>query len=375
MEKIILEPFIYRGSNRIAIRFAYNVEIFAMVKIIPGCEWDYPAKCWHIEYSKEKLDSLKFYLSGKVIIDDSAFQNGSLPEPGKSKKAKEVHPLSKLNSEKLDNFARWLRQKRYSKNTIENYSNLIRVFLEYNNDRIIEEIDSDDIVRFNDDFIIRKKYSITYQRQMVSALKLFFRQVEHRNLDPEKLERPRKENKLPSVFSKEEVEAILKSIRNIKHRAILSLIYSAGLRISELINLRIKDIDGQRMVINVRQAKGRKDRTVGLSRKIIILLRQYYRAYKPKIFLFEGYDNQQYSVSSCRSVLKQAMIRAGVTKHGSLHTLRHSFATHLLESGTDIRYIQELLGHQSSKTTEIYTHISKKRLEEIQSPLDTLDID
>jgi site-specific recombinase XerD len=180
--------------------------------------------------------------------------------------------------------------------------------------------------------------------------------------------------KLPKILSEEEVIAILKSVDNLKHKTMLSLIYAAGLRRSELINLEVNDIDSKRMVINIRGGKGKKDRITLLSEKILNLLRTYFQAYRPKVWLFEGVAGEAYSVSSLQKIFAVALRKSGVRKDASLHTLRHSFATHLLENGTDIRYIQALLGHNSSKTTEIYTHVTTKGFEKIRSPLDNLDL-
>ena len=374
MKTIILEPLQVNGKLHIAIRFTYDAELVGLMHEIPGCKWSRSEKCWRLDYSPEKLESLKYYFAGKAMVDDRAFRKPvEIIHPVKAQSRVPV-VLSKLNQFKISKFRSWLSHRRYSERTIENYVTLASVFLSYFNDIPVEDISGEDIIIFNNEYIIKHKYSIPYQRQIVSALKLFFSQVENRRIDPEKLERPRVERSLPSVFSKEEVEAILCSLRNLKHKAILSVIYSAGLRIGELINLKISDIDSHRMVIHIRQAKGRKDRMVTLSSKIVVLLRQYYQAYKPKEYLFEGVGFRPYSNSSCRSILKRAMKAAGIRKPGSLHTLRHSYATHLLESGTDIRFIQELLGHKSSRTTEIYTHVSKKKLEEIKSPFDELEL-
>jgi integrase/recombinase XerD len=178
---------------------------------------------------------------------------------------------------------------------------------------------------------------------------------------------------LPNVLSKEEVKAILESTKNIKHRAMLSLIYSCGLRCGELIHLKPTDIDSKRNLVIIRNGKGRKDRIVPLSPKILDLLREYYKSNKPKIYLFEGqFEGIMYSDRSLQLVLKQSLQTANIKKPVTLHWLRHSYATHLLESGTDLRYIQELLGHNSSKTTEIYTHVSTKSLQQIKSPFDDL---
>ena len=194
------------------------------------------------------------------------------------------------------------------------------------------------------------------------------------NLITEQIERPRSEHKLPNVLSEEEVMRIINNVQNIKHKAILLTIYSAGLRISEAVNLKIADIDSSRHLILIKGAKGKKDRNSLLSEKLLVYLRKYFLMYKPKVWLFEGQYGGQYSDSSIQAIFREACNAAKITKKATVHTLRHSFATHLLERGTDLRYIQELLGHSSSKTTEIYTHITHKGMEQIKSPLDNLDV-
>ena len=175
------------------------------------------------------------------------------------------------------------------------------------------------------------------------------------------------------MLSKEEIKLILNAPSNIKHKAMLSLIYSCGLRRSELLNLKLTDIDSKRGLVIIRQSKGRKDRVAPLSEKILELLRAYYNAYKPNVWLFEGQDKKsQYDENSLSSVLKQTLEKCKINKPVSLHWLRHSYATHLLENGTDLRYIQEILGHSSSRTTEIYTHVSNHNIQRISSPFDNL---
>jgi len=186
------------------------------------------------------------------------------------------------------------------------------------------------------------------------------------------IDRPRKETFLPEVLSQEEVVKILNATENLKHKAILMTIYSAGLRISEAINLKIKDIDSGRMQIRVEQGKGKKDRYTLLGNKTLEVLRKYFVQFKPEVWIFEGQKGERYSTSSIKSILRESVHKAGIKKHITVHTLRHSFATHLLEAGTDLRYIQSLLGHSSSKTTEIYTHITTKGFDQIKSPLDKL---
>ena len=177
---------------------------------------------------------------------------------------------------------------------------------------------------------------------------------------------------LPDILAEEEVVTLVKKTGNLKHRALLMTAYSAGLRVSELVNLKLIDIDSKRMMLHIRQGKGNKERMVPLSKGLLETLRQYYSEYRPKEYLFEGEGGRAYSTRSAQAILKQAKSRAKITKKGSVHSLHHSYATHLLEGGTDIRYIQELLGHNSLNTTLRYTHVSKKSIAGIQSPLDKL---
>lgn len=215
--------------------------------------------------------------------------------------------------------------------------------------------------------------SSSYQNQIVNSIKLYFKTCRDTKIEVDKIHRPKREKVLPNVLSKEEVKAILNAHENIKHKMMLSLIYSCGLRCGELIALKPVNIDSKRNIILLKNAKGKKDRIAPLSLKILEMLREYYRQYKPINYLFEGQiAGQPYDARSLQLVLKQALKKASIAKPVTLHWLRHSYATHLLESGTDLRYIQELLGHNSSKTTEIYTHVSTKSIQQIKSPFDDL---
>lgn len=348
---------LYQGERVILIRFAYDTELIKKVKKIRGIRWSPDLKAWYIPDSDE--------YRGMLEASFPDFKN----ETGMQK----AEGLSKDETlAQIEKFTQWLRSKRYSENTVKTYTEALRVFLQFFSDRALNTIGNEDIVIFNNEYILKKKLSASYQNQMVNAVKLFFQTVQNRRLDIEKKHRPKKSKTLPNVLSKEEVKAILEVHGNIKHRAILSLIYACGLRRGELLHMKISDIDSKRNIVIIRQSKGKKDRIVPLSQRILEMLRDYFRACKPKYWLFEGQAGEQYSEKSLQSVLKQALKKAGIRKPVSLHWLRHSYATHLLESGTDLRYIQELLGHNSSKTTEIYTHVSTKNLQQIKSPFDDL---
>lgn len=264
-----------------------------------------------------------------------------------------------------------MKLRRYSEKTIRIYVRQIELFLNHftQNPRSISEKKIQEYIFRT---VYKNQYSGSLQNIMVSALKFFYNKVLKQPLQEETTIRPLKTRYIPQVLSKSEVKSILNNIRNIKHKAIIGLIYACGLRRSEALNLKISDIDSKRMIILIRNAKGNKDRNVPLSPKLLILLRAYYKIYRPKTWLFEGTDNKQYSAGSIKKILQRSVIKSGIKKRITIHTLRHSFATHLLESGINLRYIQLVLGHKSIKTTERYLHISDLIIKETPSPIDDL---
>jgi integrase/recombinase XerD len=341
--------------------FPKDAELISAVKTLGVARWSQTKSKWFITKDKFELSKLINVLNEKAVIDTAG-----LKENIKSQIPAEIEQnLTKL---KL-----WMEHKRYSTSTINTYLDAAKSFLLFVHPKPLKSINNDDVVRYVNEYIIKNGLSFSYQNQVVNAIKLFFREIVQCSLDVDKLERPRREYKLPNVLSKEEVASILMSHTNVKHKTMLSLIYACGLRRGELLNLKPTDIDSKRGLLIIKQAKGRKDRITPISNKVIEMLRGYYKMFKPKVWLFEGQNpGEQYSEKSLQNVLKQALVKAKINKPVTLHWLRHSYATHLLEAGTDLRIIQELLGHKSSKTTEIYTHVSTKSLQKIKSPFDDL---
>lgn len=266
-----------------------------------------------------------------------------------------------------------LKLQRYANNTIKSYCGYAQVFLEqmekYNR---LDEIPISEIELFINTKVTQENISVSYQRSLVGAIKKVFELVENQKIELNYLYPKRKVNKLPTFFSQEEVRNLLNATENLKHKAILTIIYSCGLRLSELINLKIAEIKSESNLLLIRQSKGNKDRIVALPDKLLLLLREYYKVYQPKDFLFEGAKGDQYSERSVQLILKNAMSKAGVLSKGSVHTLRHSYATHLIKSGIDVRVVQELLGHNDIRTTMIYTHITDIDKKSTPSPLDFL---
>ncbi|NQU87267.1 MAG: tyrosine-type recombinase/integrase [Mariniphaga sp.] len=333
-------------------------------------------RCWYIIEKEFDLEQFKNLIGKDYPINEAAFTKRKIAKLSVGIKQPVKKSLPVLNpgtKVQIQEFEKWMVSKRYSKNTIKVYTDCLRTFFRFFAEKNIANITNIELVKFNNQYILANGYSATLQNQVVNALKLFYSRMQNCKLDIEQLERPRRSHPLPNVLSKEEVAAILQAHANFKHRTMLSLIYACGLRRSELLNLKPTDVDSKRGLLIIRQAKGKKDRVVPISEKVIEMLRTYYKLFKPKIWLFEGQESgTRYSEKSLQSVLKQALAKANNIKPVTLHWLRHSYATHLLENGTDLRYIQEILGHKSSKTTEIYTHVSIPGLQKIKSPFDDL---
>lgn len=272
-------------------------------------------------------------------------------------------------------YKRHMRQRGYSANTMATYSSLMDIFLRWLGERSVRSVTHEDIVDFNAEHILDAGKSASYQRQSINAIKLFYSMFDGHNLKVERLERVKRAHRLPVVLSLPEVERLLAAYANLKHRALIVLTYSCGLRSSEVINLRWKDIDRKRMLLTVRLGKGMKDRQVVLPQRLIPLLETYWKEYRSKDYVFEGQAGDQYTSRSLSQVLKQGLRRARIRKKASVHTLRHSYATHLHEQGTDIMVIKRLLGHKSLKTTEIYTHLSARTLQGVRNPLDSMNLE
>ena len=281
--------------------------------------------------------------------------------------------LSRSAEEDIIRYRVWLESHRYPPNTVRTYTTMMESFLRFVTPKEASECDASDLVAMVTEYILPRGLSYSYQNQLISAVKKFYREICREVIDPGTFTRPRSRHRLPNVLSKEEVKRILSAPENDKHRLLLSIIYGCGLRRSEVIMLEPGDIDYDRMLLTVRQSKGFKDRVVPLSGRLAEQIKEYVARRKPVRYVFEGQrQGVSYSATSVEKIFRMACQKAGIKKDITLHGLRHSYATHLLEAGTDLRYIQELLGHKSSKTTEIYTHVTEKSIQKIRSPFDDL---
>ncbi|MFM8913480.1 MAG: site-specific tyrosine recombinase/integron integrase [Flammeovirgaceae bacterium] len=329
------------------VYFEKDDTLTALLRSLGDARWSKQMKAWHLP---DTIENRKRF---KLPLPDESYSSSAIDE-------------------QLEKYRQWLAVKRYSDNTVKTYTETLKSFLIFFKNKPIQDIRHEDVIRYNHDFIIKNKLSASYQNQVINSIKLYFSTIENRQLEVNLIERPIREKKLPNVLSKEEIKLILDAPSNLKHKAMLVLIYSCGLRRSELLHLKPADIDSKRGVIVIRQAKGKKDRIVPLSVKALEMLREYYKAFRPSTWLFEGQTKGPYDERSLSNVLAQAVAKAKIKKPVTLHWLRHSYATHLLENGTDLRYIQEILGHNSSKTTELYTHVSTKSIRNVKSPFDEL---
>lgn len=371
MKTITLIPNCHKGSNIVMIIFPFDGEIKRHLKLLPEVKWSRTLKSFYTEDSTNNRSLLFNHLRlKKWFINYEKLKTQITPDI-KNNYELILPNLSDELSLELSKYRRWLQQKRLSQNTVNTYVEVTAFFLRYGLLKKTKKYSIKLIEQFNYDFIFRANKSVSYQNQCINGIKKFllFKEIE---INPLNIERPKKERQLPAVLTVEEIKAIFNNLTNLKHKSLLSLLYSGGLRIGEALNLKINDIDSERMLIHIKQAKGKKDRYTLLSHSFLKLIREYYLAYKPKVFLFEGQNGKKYSNASAQAVLKKALKNTKITKRVTLHTLRHSFATHLLENGTDIRYIQELLGHSSPKTTMIYTHVSQTNFKKIKNPFDEL---
>lgn len=372
MEKIVLRPYTHLGRLHIGLYFTFSTELVNLVRRLPGARWDSNVRCWHIPYAAHSYKRLKDLLSEKTELDSSAMDAALI---GNMPWLRSHGRLSAENQGELDRFLQLLQLKAYSHNTIRTYRNeLIQYFLHLA-DKSAKVVSVDGVKAYMHQLLTTGMLSEHTAHSRLNALKFYYEQVLGREKFFLEIPRPRKPQQLPKVLSERELERMFTAVQNLKHKALLFTAYSAGLRVSEVVNLRLNDIDSGRMQIRIAQSKGKKDRYVGLSVLLLDVLRSYLTQVQPRplVYLFEGdRPGQPYTSRSAQAVFQQAKERAGIHKSVGFHVLRHSFATHLLEKGIDIHYIKQLLGHFSIKTTERYLHVKKQDLVTIVNPLDEL---
>jgi site-specific recombinase XerD len=369
----------HRDNAVVSLRFEKDYTIIDKVKSIKGAAWSQSRGFWYIPQSDFSLSEVFDILSPVAFLDYSSLQTG---KPTIEKKAiiqntpiSKLDELSEASKIEIEAFRKWMIQKRYAENTLKIYTHCLTNFFRYYAAKEIYGITIKDIESFNFGFIVKNKYSPKTQNQYISAIKTFYIKMKGIKHEIANLERPIEGQKLPKVIPIETMQSFLAGISNIKHKTALTTIYSLGLRRSELLNLKLTEISFKRDVIEIVNAKGKKDRDLPLPKKLKELIATYYRQFKPEVWLIEGQKaGSQYSATSLEKIFHKYLDKTIKTHTFTLHSLRHSYATHLLDMGVDLRIIQELLGHKSSRTTEIYTHVSMKNLKNVKNPLDELEI-
>lgn len=371
---VILKHLVINSEKQIGIQFFSDRLIQLVIKSLDNAKWSKEFSMVYIKNTKENLDAIFSGFKDVAWVNANSFFTQY--HAGKGVTSVSLDKLRakepKLNKLKCpENFLQKLELGHYSINTARIYTHKFELFMNH--------FKTTDLLTINEQMIkaylqglVQSGKSDSFINQMINSIKFYYEQVMGMPNRFYTIDRPRKKQRLPKVISKEEVKLLINSSNNIKHKCIISILYSAGLRRAELLNLKIEDIDSKRMVINVIHGKGGKDRITLLSMQVLADLRIYFKEWQPKKYLFEGPRNLQYSAASVSTIVKTAAKKARITKLVTPHILRHSFATHLLESGTDLRYIQTLLGHNSTKTTELYTEVAIHNIKTIKNPLDSL---
>jgi integrase/recombinase XerD len=367
---ITLKHLLIAGKKQIGLQFYADKVIQALVKQLPNPRWSEAYGMVFISNNNESISQVYQLFKGVAWVNGRYFFNkkGKYDSPVITSKAK-INLKSNVPAEYLD----MLLAKQYAPNTMNTYTSMFAVFMQHFTGKKLLEINEHDIATYVTS-LSKKGKSGSYINQMINAIKFYYEVVLAMPNRFYSIPRPFKKQQLPKVISQHEVSLIIKNTNNLKHKCIVSLLYGAGLRRSELINLKLVDIDSQRMVIAINNSKGGKDRLTILSETVLNDLRTYFKQWKPKIYLFEDATGGMYSAESVAKIIKSAASKAGIKKRVTPHVLRHSFATHLLESGTDLRYIQVLLGHNSTRTTEVYTQVAINNIKAIKSPLDNLHL-
>jgi integrase/recombinase XerD len=342
----------HHDQKVIFIHFAYNPHTVAEIKKLVGSRWSQSQKAWY--------------------VPDNNYYRSQFDLPAALDNQPSVLQINSINHVHYQRFITTIQLKGYSQNTLRTYCSEFSQFLYILKSHSVLDCNEETIRNYILYCINELKLTENTLHSRINAIKFYFEKVLHRDRMFVEIPRPKKQSKLPKVIAIEDVKRLFEAAVNIKHNTLLKLCYGMGLRVSEIVNLKIIDIDSKTMRVFIARAKGKKDRYVNLPESILEQLRAYYVDYKPKVYLFEGQYGGQYSVRSAQQVFKNALLQAKINKTLGIHSLRHSFATHLLENGTDVRFIQELLGHKDIRTTLLYTNVSDKSIRNIKSPLDMM---
>ena len=359
-KSITLYNLMIHNQKMIGIKFFPDTLIQSLIKGLPDIKWSKAYNMAYLPNTKSNFNIVFTTFKGVVWINyHKFFNNRALKNNLNKTDISWFRNRKKVLNYRFcpEEYLLKLELKRYANSTIKTYVTFFELYINFFKEKELIALNETDVRTFLQS-LIQRNFSNSYINQAINAIKFYYETVLNMPNRFYEIERPRKESKLPTVISKQEVLAIIRNTNNCKHRCIVELLYSSGLRRSELLNLKIEDIDSNRMFIHIKNGKGNRDRQTILSKTVLKHLRIYYKEYKPLVFLFEGKNGTKYSGESVLKIVKNAALKAGIRTRVSPHVLRHSFATHLLELGTDLRQIQVLLGHGSTKTTERYTHVA-----------------
>ena len=398
MQTITLKPLQHRNQECIGIYFENDFKINDAIRKNANAKWSQTNKCWWIPLSKEHYNKLFFALKGKAEIEQSALYSYLKEKKKKDISTDQIYqnktgqiqpviktvflqhisvykdlPIHSINVHVLPAMRQQLKLKAYSSSTIKTYINEMAQLLQTIKNIPADELSPEHLKRYLVYCFEKLQLKENTLHSRINALKFYYEQVLKREKFFWDIPRPKKPFQLPKVLSKEEIAILLRAIENVKHKTMIMLGYGCGLRVSEITGLRITDLDENRRLLMIRRGKGKKDRVISLSPAMLVMLREYKVKYKPENFLFEGQQaGTAYSVRSLESIIHSAKQKAGIKKEGSMHMLRHSFATHLLDKGTDVVFIQKLLGHNDIKTTLRYLHVTNKDILNILSPIEDI---
>ncbi|HEU4861997.1 MAG TPA: tyrosine-type recombinase/integrase [Chitinophagaceae bacterium] len=390
---ITLKPFLHRGGEHLGIYFDHYTSINDLIRKNAGARWSQTGKCWYLPLDRDSYDKLKSIITDRATIESGELkkylEKKKLPAASQATALKITSPLkvldhrqptfrrfiSPINKHVLPAMEQQLKLKAFSSSTIRTYLNEMMQLLLGIKDIPADELTPELLKRYLVYCYEKLRLKENTLHSRINAMKFYYERVLGREKFFWEIPRPKKQLILPKLLNEKELGRLFNVLGNKKHKAMLFTAYSAGLRVSEIVNLKIKDIDSVRMQILIQKAKGKKDRYVNLSPVLLDILRNYFRSYepKPKKYLFESeYSGEAYPVRTVQQIFTNAKKKAGINKDVGIHSLRHSFATHLLEKGVDIRYIKDLLGHFDIRTTERYLHVARQKLVNIVSPLDDL---
>ncbi len=373
---ITLKHLLIDNKKMIGLKFYPDHVIHALIKTLDNPRWSKQYNMVYIENTTKNYNTIFRVFKGVVWLNLSSFTKKKRATKNNSSISVDDYRKRELPNHYRrcpEIFLRKLELKKYSLNTAATYISMFERFINHFQSEELIAIDEERINQYLQGLVHQKK-SDSYINQMINSIKFYYETVLGMPNRFYSIDRPIKKEQLPKVISVEEVQAMIRNTYNIKHRCIISLLYSSGIRRSELLNLRLQDIDSKRMVLNIINGKGGKDRITLLSPSVLVELREYFKLYRPKEFLFEGASGGKYSATSVSRIIKKAQHRSKIQKKVTAHVLRHSFATHLLENGTDLRTIQVLLGHSSTKTTEIYTQVAINHIQTVKSPIELLNL-